>query len=414
VIRNQLLPIHRPLVTLKKQTMNKIYILFLIIGISFSIDCNSQISYVKGYYINDSNQKIDCLIRNIDWKNNPKEFEYKISEQTKKETLTIESVKEFGIDNVSKYIRFDVDIDRSSNYLNLLNNDKGPKFKNEKLFLKVLIEGEASLFKYKDNSVTRYFYQTSLLGVNQLIFKQYKTPENKIKTNNEFRRQLYNNLKCSDISMADIKSIDYSKKALLKIFKKYNNCNNLGFINFEKKVKSDLFNLNVRPGFNSSSLVINNRYLSPQSKDYGNELTFRIGLEFEFIMKFNKNKWAVIVEPTYQYFKAENKAITNLSNTNIDYKSIELPIGVRHYLFLNNNSKIFINGSFISDFVLNSKVRNLDLNTSINFGMGVGYNYNNTYSLEFRYQTSRNLAKNYVLRNSDYKTISLIFGYTLF
>ena len=143
-------------------------------------------------------------------------------------------------------------------------------------------------------------------------------------------------------------------------------------------------------------------------------MTFRIGLEFEFIMKFNKNKWAVIVEPTYQYFKAENKAITNLSNTNIDYKSLELPVGLRHYLFLNNNSKIFINGSFISDFVLNSKVRNLDLNTSINFGMGVGYNYNNTYSLEFRYQTSRNLTKNYVLRNSDYKTISLIFGYTLF
>ena len=69
--------------------MNKIYILFLIIGISFSIDCNSQISYVKGYYINDSNQKINCLIRNVDWRNNPKEFEYKISEQTKKNTKRI-------------------------------------------------------------------------------------------------------------------------------------------------------------------------------------------------------------------------------------------------------------------------------------------------------------------------------------
>lgn len=388
--------------------------LVFILTTILSLNCYSQISFEKGYFIDNNNQKTNCLIRNIDWRTNPIEFEYKISEQTKKDTLTIQSVKEFGIDNVSKYIRFDVDIDRSSNYLNLLSNDKDPKFKNEKLFLKVLIEGEASLFMYKDKNITRYFYQTSLLDINQLVFKEYKTTENKIKTNNEFRRQLYNNLKCSDISMADLKNIDYQKRALLKFFNKYNSCNNSEFVNFEKKVKSDLFNLNVRPGFNSSSLVINNRYLSPQSKDYGNELTFRIGLEFEFIMKFNKNKWAVIVEPTYQYFKAENKAITNLSNTNIDYKSIELPIGVRHYLFLNNNSKIFINGSFIYDFVINSKVRNLDLNTSVNFAMGVGYNYNNTYSLEFRYQTNRNLAKNYVLRNSDYKTISLIFGYTLF
>ena len=394
--------------------MNKIYILILIFAISYSMDCNSQISYIEGYYINDSNQKIDCLIRNIDWKNNPIEFEYKISEQAKKETLTIESVKEFGIDNVSKYIRFDVNIDRSSNKQNLLSNDKNPIFKTEKLFLKVLIQGEASLFIYKDKSLTRYFYQTSHLDINQLIFKEYKTPENKIGTNNEFRRQLYSNIKCSDISMNDLKQIDYDKNSLLNIFTKYNSCKNSEFVNFEEKVKSDLFNLNIRPGLNSSSLFINNSAISSRSTDYGNKLAFRIGLEFEFIMGFNKNKWAVIIEPTYQYFKAEDKAITNLSNTNVDYKSLELPIGVRHYLFLNNNSKIFINGSFIYDFVLNSKVRNLDASSSLNLAMGVGYNYNQKYSVEFRYHTNRDILTDYVAWNSDFKTISIIFGYTIF
>jgi len=394
--------------------MNKIYILILIFAISYSMDCNSQISYIEGYYINDSNQKIDCLIRNIDWKNNPIEFEYKISEQAKKETLTIESVKEFGIDNVSKYIRFDVNIDRSSNKQNLLSNDKNPIFKTEKLFLKVLIQGEASLFIYKDKSLTRYFYQTSHLDINQLIFKEYKTPENKIGTNNEFRRQLYSNIKCSDISMNDLKQIDYDKSSLLNIFTKYNSCKNSEFVNFEEKVKSDLFNLNIRPGLNSSSLFINNSAISSRSTDYGNKLAFRIGLEFEFIMGFNKNKWAVIIEPTYQYFKAEDKVITNLSNTNVDYKSLQLPIGVRHYLFLNNNSKIFINGSFIYDFVLNSKVRNLDASSSFNLAMGVGYNYNQKYSVEFRYHTNRDILTDYVAWNSDFKTISIIFGYTIF
>lgn len=393
--------------------MNKIYILFLIVGISFSIDCNSQISYVKGYYINNSNQKIDCLIKNIDWESNPVEFDYKFTQQTEKKTLTIESVKEFGIYNVSKYMRFDVNIDRSSNRQDLLSNDKNPIFKTEKLFLKVLIEGEASLFIYKDESLTRYFYQTNHLDLNQLIFKEYKTLENKIGTNNQFRRQLYNNLKCSDISMNDLKHIDYNKKSLLNIFTKYYSCKNSGFVNFEEKVKSDLFNLNIRPGLNSSSLFINND-VSSRRTDYGNKLAFRIGLEFEFIMKFNKNKWAVIIEPTYQFFKAEDKAITNLSNTNVDYKSLELPIGVRHYLFLNNNSKIFINGSFIYDIVLNSKVRNLDASSSVNLAMGLGYNYNQKYSIEFRYHTNRDILKDYVAWNSDFKTISLIFGYTIF
>lgn len=393
--------------------MNKIYILFLIVGISFSIDCNSQIAYVKGYYINNSNQKIDCLIKNIDWESNPVEFDYKFTQQTEKKTLTIESVKEFGIYNVSKYMRFYVNIDRSSNRQDLLSNDKNPIFKNEKLFLKVLIEGEASLFIYKDESLTRYFYQTNHLDLNQLIFKEYKTLENKIGTNNQFRRQLYNNLKCGDISMNDLKHLDYNKKSLLNIFTKYYSCKNSGFVNFEEKVKSDLFNFNIRAGLNSSSLFINND-ISSRRTDYGNKLAFRIGLEFEFIMKFNKNKWAVIIEPTYQYFKAENKAITNLSNTNVDYKSLELPIGVRHYLFLNNNSKIFINGSFIYDIALNSKVRNLDASSSVNLAMGLGYNYNQKYSIEFRYHTNRDILKDYVAWNSDFKTISLIFGYTIF
>jgi len=394
--------------------MNKIYILFLAIGISYSMKCNAQISYVEGYYINNSNQRVDCLIRNVDGRNNPLEFEYKTTEQAERETLTIKSVKEFGIYNVSKYIRVDVNIDRSNDNRDLLSTDKNPIFKQEELFLKVLIEGNASLFLYVDKSLRRYFYQTTNDDIDQLIFKAYKTPENKIGTNNKFRRQLYDNLKCSDITMDDVEQIDYKKKDILNLFMKYNSCNNSKFVNFEEKVKSDLFKLNIRPGLNSSSLSMSNDVISSSNTDYDNELTFRIGLEFEFILGFNKNKWAIIIEPTYQYFKAEETAITNLSNTNVDYTSIELPIGVRHYLFLNDKSKIFINGSLVYDFVLNSKVRNLDASSGVNLAFGLGYKYNNTYSVEFRYHTSRNILTDYTSWTSDYKTISVIFGYSIF
>lgn len=55
--------------------MMKKRILFLLITI-LSLNCYSQISFQKGYYIDNTNQKINCLIKNIDWKNNPTEFEY--------------------------------------------------------------------------------------------------------------------------------------------------------------------------------------------------------------------------------------------------------------------------------------------------------------------------------------------------
>jgi hypothetical protein len=393
--------------------MNNIYLLFLIIGISSSMRCHSQISFVEGYYINNSNEKTAGFIKNVDWKNNPLEFEYKSTKKAEKETLTIESVKEFGIINVSKYIRANVGIDRSSNSINKLSNDKSPLFKKEQLYLKVLIQGNASLFLYEEGNLRIYFYQTANSDIDQLLFKTYKTPENKIGTNNKFRNQLYNNLKCIDISMDELKFIDYKKKDLLNLFEKYNNCHNSEFVNFDEKVTSSLFHLNIRPGLNSSSLSIRNGVTNSRNTDYDRELSFRVGLEFEFIMGFNKNKWAIIIEPTYQYFKGE-KEIPNRSNTNADYRSIELPLGLRHYLFLNDKSKIFINASFVYDFALESKVRNLDVESGMNAALGIGYNYNNLYSLEFRYHTSRDLLTDYVTWTSDYKTISVIFGYSIF
>jgi hypothetical protein len=58
------------------------------------------------------------------------------------------------------------------------------------------------------------------------------------------------------------------------------------------------------------------------------------------------------MEPTYHYFKSETEI--PIDKVKVNYTSIEIPIGVRHYFFLNENSKVFINGSFIVDISFNS------------------------------------------------------------
>ena len=108
-------------------------ILFLLAAI-LSLNCYSQISFEKGYYIDNTNQKINCLIKNIDWKNNPTEFEYKLSKNSESKKTTIKTIKEFGIDNISKYIRRTVSIDRSSEDINKLSNDKNLKLKKKSFF----------------------------------------------------------------------------------------------------------------------------------------------------------------------------------------------------------------------------------------------------------------------------------------
>ncbi|MGB2416649.1 MAG: tRNA modification GTPase [Flavobacteriaceae bacterium] len=388
--------------------------ILLLLTTILSLNSYSQINFDKGYFINDSNQKVDCLIKNIDWKNNPTEFEYKLTNNSDTQKATIKTVKEFGIYNMSKYVRYSVKIDRSSDLINKMSNVKNSVFKEEELFLKVLIEGKANLYSFEDSNLKRYFYSLDNSNVEQLIFKQYINSDNQVGTNKKYKQQLWDNLKCSSFEMDKIKKMEYKKKELVSFFEEYNKCNNQEFIKYEEKQKRDLFNLSIRPGLNSSSLVIYNSSSSLRRTDYGNKMTFRIGLESEIVMGFNKNKWAILIEPTYQYYKAEEEPVTNLSNTNVDYKSIEVPVGLRHYFFLNKSSKIFINGSFISEIILDSKVRNLDVKSDVNFAMGLGYNYNNMYSVELRYQTNRDVLKNYMFWNSEYKTISVIFGYTLF
>ncbi|MEW4924000.1 tRNA modification GTPase [Algibacter sp. 2305UL17-15] len=391
-------------------------LLLLLITI-LSINCYAQISFEKGYYIDNSNQKVDCLIKNIDWKNNPTEFEYKLTEHSSKKTATIKTIKEFGIYNISKYSRQTIDIDRSSNIMSEISNDKNAILKKEQLFLKVLIEGKANLYSFEDGSLNRYFYSKDDSKIQQLIFKRYLSIDNKIGENNRYQQQLWTDLKCSTFKISKIKNVDYKKNELIKFFVEYNECNSQEFTNFEEKQKKDLFNLSIRPGINNSSLSIQNAITSYNNTDFDNELGFRLGIEGELIMPFNKNKWAVIIEPTYQYFKSEKK-LTGRSNK-VDYKSIELPIGIRHYFFLGDNAKIFINGSFIFDLSGNSNFdfgsgANLEIKSKNNLAFGLGYKHNDKYSLELRYQTDRDLLSNYLYWSSNYNTLSLIFGYSLF
>jgi hypothetical protein len=391
--------------------------LLLLLTTILSLNCYSQISFEKGYFIDNTNQKTNCLIKNIDWKNNPTEFEYKPSENSESEKATIKSIKEFGIDNTLKYVRSTLNIDRSSVILSNLSNDRDPLFKEEELFLKVLVEGKANLYLFEDGNLRRYFYNKGNTVIEQLVFKSYKTSNNKIGKNNRFKNQLWTNLKCPNFKITKVENLDYQKNDLIDFFVEYNECNGEKNINYEENQKKDLFNLSIRPGFNSSSLSIQNNVSSSRNTDFENELGFRFGIEAEFIMPFNKNKWSLIIEPTYQYFKSE-KEITNQS-VKADYKSIEIPVGIRHYFFLNENSKIFINGSFIFDLSSNSIINfspgsDLEIKTRNNLAFGIGYKHNDKYSLELRHQTNREVLSNYISWSSDYQTLSVIFGYSFF
>ncbi|MFI1770774.1 outer membrane beta-barrel protein [Thalassobellus citreus] len=384
----------------------------------------SQEVFKKGYFINNDNKKNDCLIK-INSRLNPTEFIYKNSNDAKQQIKTIKSVKEFGIYNTSKYIRKTVYIDRSSDILSNLSSNKKPTLNKEELFLKVLIEGNANLYLFESKSVIRYFYNKENSNIEQLIYKRYKKEnEDNVSKNQEYKRQLWNNLKCESLSIIDANKLDYKKTELINFFTKYNQCKNSKYTRFENTEKKDLFNITIRPAFNSSSLSIYEA-ITRNKTDFGNDSGFRFGIEAEFIINSIKtNKWSIFFEPTYQSYKSklEWKNGSNSPTYYMDatYTSIEIPIGIRYYFSLNNTSKIFVNGAMLVDIPFNSSIdfnfspRHLDVETKLNFAFGAGLKFNDKYSLEARYLTNRNLVSHYQGWSSKYQTLSIILGYTLF
>ena len=236
-------------------------------------------------------------------------------------------------------------------------------------------------------------------------------------------------LNCPNFKLSDVEKVEYKKNDLVQYFTKYSSCLTNESVEYTPKQKKDLFNLTIRSRLYNSSLAIKNSMYNLRNTDFGKKTRIGFGVEAEYILPFNKNKWSIAIEPSYQSFKSEKttnvKDVSGgIQNVSIDYSSIEVPLTIRHYFFLNKNAKLFVNASYVIDFALKSSVeftRNddsnfntLEIKSRNNPAIGIGFKQNDRYSIELRYQTSSEILANYVFWSSNYKTVAIIFGYSFF
>lgn len=402
--------------------MNKLLIITLFL--LFGFNAYTQTRFEKGYFIKNDGTKIDCFIKNIDWRNNPDNFEYKLTQSTKIEKETIERVKKFTISDKHVYERFMVEIDTSSSVVRNLDKEKNPKLKKEILFLKRLVTGKANLYSFQKSLLKRHFYSFNNEIPKQLIYKKYlihneKKGREEIAINNQYKRQLLIDLVCESIYQEDIEHITYNEKSLIKHFEKYNTCIDPNIeISSNKETKKDLFNLSLKGGVKSASLTRRSSY---SELDLGNQTSLYLGIEAEFILPFNNNKWSLLVEPTYSSYQGQAEAPIDpfFSTIEIDYTALTFPIGLRHSFYLKEESKVFINvlyKFYISDISFEDTVKFLpglidgksDLRNLAIFGAGFKFGKN---SLEVRYGSNSLFESTF---SKKYNEASIIYGYSIF
>ncbi|GAA3599218.1 hypothetical protein Q4Q39_18685 [Flavivirga amylovorans] len=400
----------------------------LIILLILTQNIFSQETFKKGYFKNNNGEKINCFILNEDWKNNPKTFIYKHSENSKPTKGLIQNISEFGFDK-TKFTRAFVKIDASSNQTNKLSKTKSPDLRDKTLFLKYLVEGKANLFVYQDNNARLFFFNNNE-KIEQLIYKKHYTSQTITKENNQYKQQINSNLKCNTLTIDHIKKLKYNTTSLMEYFIKYNACNDLNYTNpIQGEKNTGKFNLFIKPSINFTSLSTENKNSALGKIDFGNNLNFGIGLESEFVLPFNNGRFALLFEPTFQSFKSEIDDYVYVNTTlgpkttkvSINYKGIDLLFGIRFYFPISRSSKIFVNALYNFNTIdlgsnfdyETTSLLDLGLRGKNYFAFDIGYKFNNKISLEARFSSNQTIITN-SLFDTNYPRTSIIFGYNLF
>jgi len=246
----------------------------------------------------------------------------------------------------------------------------------------------------------------------------------KIGYNDDYRKQLNILLECNKISETDLYRARYQDKDLQQLFIKYNGCNDPTYV--EQKIASGAKNgglrLAVRP-----RLVLSNAHDHDDSiyngrRDFVMSANLGAGVELEYVLPFNKNKWSFVFEPTFRFYSADkaiaNKYVPGGSVYNaIKYNSIEFPLGARYSMFVSKSSKIYINAQFSPEVLIGdnyfkssladgSVVAKGKLTPQANFVYGVGYKFKNHYGAEFRIQEPKIIGW-------TYSAMSLVLSYNI-
>ena len=390
--------------------MTRILVLaFMLLGTAIS----AQIQYEDGYIVGNDGQRTTCLIRNVDWYKNPTHIEYKLQDNSKTERAKIETIAEFGVGNEVKFVRYTVDIDRSSNDLHKLTSSRNAQFSNETLLLKVLIEGEASLLHYYDGETERFFYSIGDSPVEQLVYRKYMASHDQVGYNRDYREQIWRDLQCGAFARSDLEKMRYSQKDLKKTCKRYNTCVNSASVEYKARQNTGALHITPQLGFRTAWTYIETNW---NNVDFGTKVGATVGLELEYILPFNRQKWGLWASGTYQSFEGDGTLY--IHDGHLEYRSIELPIGLRYYVFLGEKTKLYFDAAVLLDIVTHGEItfereQTMELRTLTSFAAGAGIKLFDRVSCALRYNFPRTISRYHLYPDSGYSSLSIVVGYSI-
>ena len=394
--------------------------LILVIILSYTQFGFSQNRFETGYYINNDGEKISCLIESKEWANWPNDF-FNTSVNGKIKQILVKDIREFGIDDKLKFINREVLIEKSSDIVDRLDNKRDLDFNKEKILLKVIVEGDLSLYIYLKDNIKKFFIKTNNNEIEQLKYKRYKDTifesEMKIKAVVDYKKQLKKTLKCS---FHNFEAIQYVLYDLKKYVLAQNECSNTPLTFVSKRSFKPRFVVTPTVGLIISNLDV-----------YRSETNFSLktinpsfGIDLDYLIPTIKNEIEVNLKAQYFAFDAKEDIEFRFSSTRevqIKYSEVLLGVGGGYRFYLSNRNSITLAGGLnypilLEDTRYQESGSSLDLHAKEAKpfpSLSAGVNFN---KLKFRahYLFKRNIMEGVNNFKVDLSRVSASIGYEIF
>lgn len=404
----------------------------------------AQKNFSPGYYINQSGQKVVGFIEDKNPYNNPEKIVFKTLLESEAIELSMLNITEYKIDEDFKYVKYFVqyDIDQVVNKDPINRLTKDPKLQEKDMLLRVLVEGNATLYQAVINDCVFYYIKTKEDVVPQLlIFRKYKF-DYKIVENNEFRKQLYEKLSNNSTQIKEFYAVKYQQEELVELFKDINTKDSsLVLQNVSEERSKNKFNYRILTG--TSSLEMSYRYIiSGDMKPTGSAIFNPIlGVEVSNVLGLTTRRSEIFGRFFYQKLTVASEQVTETTSyirtlrLEADLSTLNATLGYRYALLKKVKSKLVLDSSvgisavvggtneLIDRFVYSgsnpanpsTQRQNFDVmrRPDLIATLGVGYIFNEKYSFHFELSAPKDYLSKYKIFLGQITCFNLLFSYNL-
>lgn len=419
-----------------------LFSLFLLLSlISNAAFCQSN--YQEGYVLTLNKDTLRGLIDVKNWSTSPREILFFQRNFTRTRKYTVNEVTAFYAAG-EKYVARVFQVDTSSNEFSKLSQYSKAENRRDSAFLKVLVEGKAGLFLFKDKERTHFFIEDDTLKTTELLNKQYLTESGQVATKTQYIGQLNYFWRKYPTLAPQINATKYTDKSLTNLFEAYEKLNNVGQPIYTNKIsKGTSINFGLVMGLASTKLSFESAINALGKINFRPSInpTFGVSIELTPYKKVGMKTitpWSFYGDLLYKRYAAQDAVTTYFlsqiesSNTYIlDFSYLRFSTAVRYNL-AGQRVKYFVSGGFSAsqllkthenaeiyryytfntpDFTENKNeavkyIRNFELGY---FG-GIGAKYNRL-SCELRYEISTGVSEFTVALNSKVTHTQLLFCY---